>query len=321
MRIEQLVYLVTLFRYPSLTVASDHLFISQQSLGKAIKELESELHANLIIRTSRGIDFTEQGKEAVKKASSILSQIKELQNHFSQFNHSVDSLAGNLLVLCCQAAYPQIMSKSICIFNQIYPKVKIITMERDGLYLPLLHLKLNKERKDTEVISIINLPSLEEYPDIKIPHELSFHPLYKTNWLACVSKKNSTLASVKKISMKTLLKHPIIIQSPDYAYYSNSCIDYYLFNRFGTPNVKIVIDNLELFCQAIETNIGVSITSNIYANVNRIKSSKDMILIDIKEKQTVQLGYLIMNGMENLPLVKGFVQSLKQVLDEFPFND
>lgn len=320
MRIEQLIYLVTLFRYPSLTVASEHLFISQQSLGKAIKELESELHTDLIIRTSRGIEFTEQGKEAVEIASSILSQINEFQNHFSPFNHCADSLAGNLLVLCCQAVYPQIMPKTIHAFQQIHPKVKIITMERDSLYLPLLHLQLYKEQKDTEIISIINLPSLEEYPDIKIPAELSFYPLCKTKWLACVSKNNPTLANMKKISMKTLLKHPIIMQSPDYAYYSTSCIDYFLFNRFGTPNIKMAIDNLELFCQAIETNMGVSITSNIYANVGRIKNSKNMVLIDIKEKQTAQLGYLITNDMEGSPLVGYFVESLKQVLEEIPFN-
>lgn len=321
MRIEQLTYLVTLFHYPSLTVASEHLFISQQSLGKAIKELESELQTDLIIRTSRGISFTEQGKEAIKMASSILTQIKEFQNHFLHLNHSEDSSAGNLLVLCCQAAYPQIMSKAIRIFQQIHPKVKIITMERDGLYLPSLHLQLYKERKDTEIISIINLPSIDEYPDIKIPDELSFHPLYKTKWLACVSKNNPELAKMKKISMKTLLKHPIIIQSPDYAYCDTSCIDHFIFNRFGTPNIKMVIDNLELFCQAIETNMGVSITSNIYANVSRIKNSKDMVLIDIKEKQNVQLGYFITNDMEHSGLIRSFVQSLQDVLKEFPFHE
>ncbi|HBQ86245.1 MAG TPA: hypothetical protein DD811_07180, partial [Syntrophomonas sp.] len=50
MRIEQLIYLVILSHYPSLTAASEHLYISQQSLGKAIKELEWELHTDLIIR-------------------------------------------------------------------------------------------------------------------------------------------------------------------------------------------------------------------------------------------------------------------------------
>lgn len=321
MRIEQLIYLVILSHYPSLTAASEHLYISQQSLGKAIKELEWELHTDLIIRTSLGIRFTEQGKEAVEMASSILSQINEFQNHFLHFNHSENFLAGNLLVLCCQAAYPQILPKTIRIFEQIHPKVKIITMERDGLYIPLLHLQLDKERKNTEIVSIINLPSLEEYPDIKIPDDLSFHALYKTKWLACVSQSNPALAKMKKISMKTLLKHPIIMQSPDYAYYSTSCIDYFLFNRFGTPNIKMVVDNLELFCQAIETNVGVSLTSNIYANLSRIKNSKDMILIDIKEKQTVQLGYLVTHNMEHSDLVVSFVQALKQVLREFPFSE
>lgn len=321
MRIEQLIYLVTLSHYSSLSLASESLFMSQQSLGKAIKDLESELHANLIIRTSRGVRFTEQGKEAVEIASSILSQINEFQNHFSQRNHSEDSLTGELLVLFCQAVSPQIMPKTIRSFQQIHPKVKIITMERDGLYLPQLHLKLNKESEDTEVISIINLPSLEEYPDIKIPVELIFHPLYKTHWLACVSKNNPTLSKMKKISMRTLLKYPIIMQSPDYAYCSTSCIDYFLFNRFGTPKVKMVLDNLELFCQAIETDEGVSLTSNLYANVDRIKNSKDMVLIDVKEKQTVQLGYLITQNAEHSILVESFIQSLKHVLEEFPFNE
>ena len=42
----------------SLTEASERLFITQQSLGKAMKDLETELGTKLLLRTNRGCVLT-----------------------------------------------------------------------------------------------------------------------------------------------------------------------------------------------------------------------------------------------------------------------
>ena len=109
------------------------------------------------------------------------------------------------------------------------------------------------------------------------------------------------------------------MQSPDYPNISSSCIDYYLFSRYGTPQVKMIVDSLDLFCQAIESNAGVSMTSSIYANVDRLKHSQNLSLISIKEKQSVTLGYLIEPAKPLSKLVSQFIETMTRVLNDYQF--
>ena len=62
MRLEQLEYLVTISKCSSLSEASDRLFITQQSLGKAIKDLEDELGVRLLVRSNKGCTLTSEGQ-------------------------------------------------------------------------------------------------------------------------------------------------------------------------------------------------------------------------------------------------------------------
>lgn len=318
MRLEQLHYLVTLAKHRSLNAASESLYITQQSLGKAIKDLESELGVALITRSPKGIAFTPEGEEALVLAQELLNRVETFKHHFRPLPSENLQEEGSLLILCCQAAYPQLLPAILWAFNQNHPRIKIMTMERDGLYIPSLHLQLSREKPEMDLISIVNLPSPEEYPDIHVPENLRFIPLLPNHWLACVSRR-SPLAKMKKISMKTLLKEPIIMQSPDYPNISSSCIDYYLFSRYGTPQVKMIVDSLDLFCQAIESNAGVSMTSSIYANVDRLKHSQNLSLISIKEKQSVTLGYLIEPAKPLSKLVSQFIETMTRVLNDYQF--
>ena len=315
MRLEQLHYLVALAKHRSLNAASESLYITQQSLGKAIRDLETELGVPLISRSPKGIVLTAEGQEAVSMAQDLLEQVGAFTHHF-QPAKAQDQQQGSLLILCCQAAYPQILPAVIWAFNQKHPHVQIMTMERDGLYIPSLHLQLSQEKPDMDLISIINLPAPEEYPGLQLPEALEFVPLLPNHWLALVSRR-SPLAKMKKISMKTLLKEPIIMQSPDYPNISSSCIDHYLFSRFGTPQVKMIVDSLDLYCQAIENNAGVSMTSSIYANIDRLKHSQELVCIPIKEKQTVTLGYFIEPAKPLSPIVQEFITTMTEVLKDF----
>ena len=84
MRIEQLEYLLMISKCASLTEASERLFITQQSLGKAIRDLENELGAQLLVRNNRGCTLTKEGYEALQQTKEILDKIHQLQNAFVQ---------------------------------------------------------------------------------------------------------------------------------------------------------------------------------------------------------------------------------------------
>ena len=96
MRLEQLEYLLMISKSASLTEASERLFITQQSLGKAIRDLEDELGVVLLLRNNRGSVLTKEGYETLEQAKEILEKVHALQNYFEKED---EILRGKLIIL------------------------------------------------------------------------------------------------------------------------------------------------------------------------------------------------------------------------------
>ena len=52
----------------SIRAAARSLHLSQAAVTKAIRELEAEVDAQLVLRSSRGIEFTESGRQLTVRA-------------------------------------------------------------------------------------------------------------------------------------------------------------------------------------------------------------------------------------------------------------
>ena len=72
MRTEQLKYLVDVAETGSMNKSADRLFVSPQAVSKAIKQLEEELGAELLVRTRLGVTLTNVGESIVALAQNML---------------------------------------------------------------------------------------------------------------------------------------------------------------------------------------------------------------------------------------------------------
>ena len=72
MTIQQLQYALAVYRAGSISAAAASLFIAQPNLSGVIHSLEEELGYPIFIRTSRGVQPTEQGMEALRQAAQII---------------------------------------------------------------------------------------------------------------------------------------------------------------------------------------------------------------------------------------------------------
>ena len=61
----------TITREKSITKASKVLYMSPQGLSKIVKNIENELDAKLMIRTTSGIELTESGRCFYDLAQSL----------------------------------------------------------------------------------------------------------------------------------------------------------------------------------------------------------------------------------------------------------
>jgi LysR family hca operon transcriptional activator len=77
MELRHLRYFVAVAEAGSLTVAAEQrLHTSQPSLSRQIRDLESELGAQLLTRRARGIDLTPAGRAFLDHARLVLSQVE-----------------------------------------------------------------------------------------------------------------------------------------------------------------------------------------------------------------------------------------------------
>ena len=76
MRLSQLNGLLLIQKYGSISKAAQESFLSQSALSVSIKELEEELGHVILIRTKRGVSFTNYGYQVLEHAKRIFEEIE-----------------------------------------------------------------------------------------------------------------------------------------------------------------------------------------------------------------------------------------------------
>lgn len=79
--VKQMKYAVEIGRCGSINQAAQKLYVSQSSLSKAMKELESILGYAVFQRSPGGTVVTAEGKEFLKVAEEIVYKLEVLEQH------------------------------------------------------------------------------------------------------------------------------------------------------------------------------------------------------------------------------------------------
>lgn len=79
MNLEQLQYICAVYETGSINRAAKRLYLSQPNLSNAIRKLEHELGFNIMIRSTAGVTFTEQGLTLVRRAKRVLEEYASIQ--------------------------------------------------------------------------------------------------------------------------------------------------------------------------------------------------------------------------------------------------
>ena len=80
MNLQQLEYVLAIYKEGSITKASHALFCAQPNVSSALKSLESELHIRIFDRTLNGVELTPQGEAFISYAVNIMAQVERLEN-------------------------------------------------------------------------------------------------------------------------------------------------------------------------------------------------------------------------------------------------
>lgn len=84
MRTEHLRYLIEINKHHSISIAAQHLYISQTSLSITLKNIEDELGLRIFQRTHSGVRLTPEGEEALALIMEIEQRMEEIRQLGSQ---------------------------------------------------------------------------------------------------------------------------------------------------------------------------------------------------------------------------------------------
>lgn len=73
-------YAIEVEQTKSITKAAENLFMAQPNLSKAIREMEDSLGFTIFERSSKGVVTTPKGKEFLKYAHNIMSQLDKIES-------------------------------------------------------------------------------------------------------------------------------------------------------------------------------------------------------------------------------------------------
>lgn len=125
MDIIHLVYFTEVARQESFTKASEVLFVSQSTISKLIKNLESELGVALFHRAPKRVILTDAGLVLFEKAKIILDTLNSIN---TELYNLAGTPSGNLKIgisPMVQTLFP----KAIAEFSSLYPQITIDLME------------------------------------------------------------------------------------------------------------------------------------------------------------------------------------------------
>ena len=151
-------------RCRSFSVAAQRLYISQSAISQCIHQLESDLNAQLFVRTRKGVSLTNEGQLLFLKVESAITSIEQGEKQLDRLRHLE---AGELRIAAGDTITTHFLLKYLEAYHATYPNIRI---EMANSYSSQM-LTLVKEGKAD--LAFVNMPMEDE--------ELVFEPCLEIN--------------------------------------------------------------------------------------------------------------------------------------------
>lgn len=129
MRLQQLQLLLTLARTGSMRASAVFMNVSQPALSKALKQLEVEFGAALVVRSPKGVRLAPAGEMLAARAATVLREIERAREEVAAMTSDSQT---TLSVGVSPAAALMLAANSVAAFQSRWPQVRVHLV--DALY-------------------------------------------------------------------------------------------------------------------------------------------------------------------------------------------
>lgn len=276
MNLKQLESFALIIESRSFSQAAKKLFLTQPTISSHISLLEKELNTQLLIRTTKDVHPTEEGKKLYTYAKQILN----IQNRiFQEFN--VTSEESNLLTLGAstipeQYILPEVLPKYI---RKNKSELKIFQGDSINIIDKIINKEVEVGLVGTEIES----------------SSLIFEPFFKDK-LVVITPVNDKYKKMKEEGFRVndLLKEPIIMREEGSGT-RKEIKEFLKAHNFDINNLNVIatLNSIEAIKKSVQNNMGISIVSNL-AVEDFVKDNK-VLVFEFKETDMYRNLYIVRN--------------------------
>lgn len=239
MEIKQIKYFVEVVRQGGMTQASEHLYIAQSTISKAIKNIENEYDITLFDRSQKQIKLTDIGQTFYDNSLEFLALFEKLS---LEMNDVVNVQKGHIKIGLSPMMNVQMFTNALNQFHKLYPNVTYEVIEGGGKIVE------NLTANNDVDIGITTLPV-----DHSLFHSVS---LYNEELLLVVSNDHH-LSDMEKVDLAELKNEEFVLFHDDY-YLKDQIIEN--CKRIGFyPKTVANISQISFIANMIQQGIGISI--------------------------------------------------------------
>ena len=291
LNINQLRCFYMAIKYNSISLAAKKLMVTPPAISMQIKLLEKTLGFDLLIRKKNSIQPTEIGEKVFSKAESVFGQLLELEKYLEDVSLGE---AGEFRIACHEVPSKYIMPKLIGLFNQVYPKVKII-------------VELGKTPDMIERIHNHDIP-MALVVKRQIDAKLVIKPVIEDE-IVLIAAKNSKFVQEDEISIQQLQTLPLIVHEKESGIML--LVNRHLEKFRITPNIVMETGSQDILKEFLTKDMGLAFIEN-FAIQKELKE-KRFRKIAIKEGSPVmQLGVCYLKERQQSPIIQAFLTLLDE---------
>lgn len=240
MEISELTAFIKVAESGSFSIASEQLFLTQPAISKRIASLEDQLNTRLFDRLGRQVLLTEAGKRLLPQAKHILSAINEAKSSMVAEQEEVN---GELKMATSHHIGLHRLPTILKQYQQQFPNVMI---EINFTQSEEAYQQVRKGETELAVITLANTQD-EQIESIAI----------WSDPLMCVVSHEHPLASMTKIELDQLARHPCVL--PDKNTFTRQMVDQVLGENHLKPNVRMSTNNFDTLTMLVSIGWGWSL--------------------------------------------------------------
>lgn len=295
MEFKQLEAFVAVVDYGSFSEAARKLYLTQPTISAHIRSLEEELHARLIIRTTKKLTITTKGYQLYDSAFRILDIRNNLLENFTGSRKQIIDLAASTI----PSSY--LLPELLAGFGRMYPDVYFHSWQTDSSGA------INRVLDGTVDLALTGQNTGDD--------SCVFIPFCQDNMVIATPVNDHYLNLKQKeqpVVFQDFIKDPVIIREKDSG--TKKEMDIFLENAGIEPsslNVVARMNDLESIKKSTVNGLGFSILSA--RSVVDLQKTKQILLFPLEESAHKRSFYIVYSKNRILKShVRQFIHYVKE---------